>query len=421
MPSLNDSRRYVEQSLAGDEAGVDHDAVLASLQEEIDRHNGVKDNLRRSMRSGKHREEQQVQHSSQTSRRFRFKEHAGDDTERRERRRNRHERHRHAADGEENRRRKKRRRREAASTPEQDQEDPEAAHPFPREPTDPSKPNNSTDDAAFRDSLFDALADDEGAAYWESVYSQPIHVYSRPTVQTPQGQLEQMTDEDYAAYVKTKMWEQNHPEIMLERERSERRRREEEEEKTRRREEFVRRKEQAAWERSQGYRPRRTEDNDSDMDADERYKYKFAGGKKWSSDNPSSSAQGTSRAQREEYANAWSGYLAAWEKLKHELLRERQQGAASPATSDRASKRIPWPVLKSKPVIKANIEDFMRHAPIDNDMSLTQTLKAERVRWHPDKVQQRFGGVVDDGTMKLVTGVFQIVDALLDEEKKRMG
>src|SRR5436190_10673322 len=35
-------------------------------------------------------------------------------------------------------------------------------------------------DTAFRESLFDALADDEGAAYWESVYGQPIHIYPRP-------------------------------------------------------------------------------------------------------------------------------------------------------------------------------------------------------------------------------------------------
>ena len=44
-----------------------------------------------------------------------------------------------------------------------------------------------------------------------------------------------------------------------------------------------------------------------------------------------------------------------------------------------------------------------------------KALKAERVRWHPDKVQQRFGGGVDEGTMRVVTGVFQVVDAVLKE------
>lgn len=417
MPSLSESRQYVKQSLPGENAGVDHDAVLASLQDEIDRHNGVKEDLRNSMRGSKVDGEDRSQHRSRTSGRFRFKQRSEDDGERRERRHGRHERHKHRH-GDESRRKRKRKREQV---PRLSEDEAEAAHPFPREPTDPAKPDSSTDDAAFRDSLFDALADDEGAAYWESVYSQPIHVYSRPTVQTPQGELEQMTDEEYAAYVKTKMWEKSHPEVVLERERGERRRREEEEERVRKREEFVRRKEQAAWERAQGHRPGRESDDDSDAASEERYKYRFAGGKKWSTQSPSSATQSSSRAQREEYANSWTRYLAAWEKLKHELLQERQHADGSPTTSEKASKRIPWPVLSSKPVIKANIEDFMRHAPHDDDKWLAQSLKAERVRWHPDKIQQRFGGEVDEGTMKIVTGVFQVVDALLDDERKRTG
>jgi hypothetical protein len=36
-------------------------------------------------------------------------------------------------------------------------------------------------------------------------------------------------------------------------------------------------------------------------------------------------------------------------------------------------------------------------------------------------VQQRFGGTVDEGTMKVVTGVFQVVDSLVEEERKRQG
>lgn len=68
----------------------------------------------------------------------------------------------------------------------------------------------------------------------------------------------------------------------------------------------------------------------------------------------------------------------------------------------------------------------MRHAPVtsDNDkgpLGQLQALKLERVRWHPDKVQQRFGGAVDEGTMKVVTGVFQVVDGLVEEERKRRG
>jgi hypothetical protein len=66
----------------------------------------------------------------------------------------------------------------------------------------------------------------------------------------------------------------------------------------------------------------------------------------------------------------------------------------------------------------------MRHAPTTNAEGKNangqlQALKVERVRWHPDKVQQRFAGAVDEGTMKVVTGVFQIVDGLVEEERKK--
>ena len=66
----------------------------------------------------------------------------------------------------------------------------------------------------------------------------------------------------------------------------------------------------------------------------------------------------------------------------------------------------------------------MRRAPFTSEdergpSGQLQALKAERVRWHPDKVQQRFGGAVDEGTMKVVTGVFQVVDDLVEEERKR--
>ena len=86
-----------------------------------------------------------------------------------------------------------------------------------------------------------------------------------------------------------------------------------------------------------------------------------------------------------------------------------------------AKKRIPWPVLGSKTVVKANIEDFIHHTPSGSAHSKLQLLKAERVRWHPDKVQQRFGGMVDEGTMKIVTGVFQVVDGILEQERKRLA
>ena len=64
-------------------------------------------------------------------------------------------------------------------------------------------------DDAFRESLFDALADDEGAAYWEGVYGQSINGYA-DTYMSEQGELERMTEDEYVAFVRAKMWEKTH-------------------------------------------------------------------------------------------------------------------------------------------------------------------------------------------------------------------
>ena len=396
MPSLADSRRQVKESM---EVEMDHDAILANLQDEIDQHNAIQNDLRDSLRKSKSSHNRH--HSSKDGRtKFRFKSGVEDATKRRRH----HQRSKHDEDDEKQQRRK-RRKHDYPTTPpkeETDQEEDAATHPFPREPANPLEASQD----AFRASLFDALADDEGAAaYWESVYNQPIHIYPRATTVNEQGELEQMSEAEYVEYVKQKMWERKNPEIVQERKQKERERKLGEEEKTRRRDEFVRRKEQAAWERSQ--RPRR----DRDMGL------------------VTSEPISLNGPQQQEYTSAWADYLAAWDELKHDLLAQRSASEDEIKTTIDPSKRIPWPVLPSQTPIKANIQDFMRHVPSSSLLggesgagkSRLQILKAERVRWHPDKVQQRFGGAVEEGTMKLVTGVFQVVDSLVEEERKRSG
>ncbi|KAK3684540.1 hypothetical protein LTR37_020182 [Vermiconidia calcicola] len=401
MPSLEESRQQVKDQLSNGEP--DHDAILASLQAEIDQHNAVKDGVRHEIRRKR-------------PTKFRFKAGRDDPRETRHARR----RSKHDEDDEDRRQRRKRRKHEYPTPP---QEHPpehgtageETAHPFPREPTDPLAPHRDATDA-FRTSLFNALADDEGAAaYWESVYSQPIHVYPRPSVEnTATGELEQMSDAEYVDYVKRRMWEKKHPEAVFERQRKERERKAEEEEKTRQREEFVRRKEQAAWERGQRRRFGGGSDDDDDDYERERYDHELTG-----DTNTAPSTSSTQTKQQEEYRTAWSNYLTAWDRLKHHLLAQRDEPSSD--TSVNPSKRIPWPVLPTKTVVKANIEAFFHHIPASNPQERLKVLKAERVRWHPDKIQQRFGGAVDEGTMKLVTGVFQVVDAVLEEERKKAG
>lgn len=57
-------------------------------------------------------------------------------------------------------------------------------------------------DREFVERLYDAMADDEGGDYWANYYSQPIHTYPRPK--------DDMTEEEYAAYVRRHMWEKSH-------------------------------------------------------------------------------------------------------------------------------------------------------------------------------------------------------------------
>ncbi|KAF2215163.1 hypothetical protein CERZMDRAFT_82219 [Cercospora zeae-maydis SCOH1-5] len=393
MPSIEEAKRQVKAELKSQQRHeVDHDAVLASLWDEIDHHNEQKQEPYVPERHRERRRSREGDSARKTTK-FRFKDGA-------EPRKRRHR----SRDGERRTHRKRKRERH-----DEGPSNEEAAHPFPREPTNPDRDANASANAAFQESLFDALADDEGAAYWESVYSQPIHVFPRPSVANTRGELEEMNDEEYAAYVQTKMWEKNNPHIVLERERKEKQRKEEEEKKTRQREEFVRRKQRAAWEGAQHDGAKKFAGVGEDYD----YVFDFENKRGGASQRTS---EGATRSQ--EYAESWKQYLAAWDTLKHELLNSSAQQKDAPPPSQ----RIPWPVLQSQPVIKPNIEEFMRNITVDADgRSQEQRLKIERVRWHPDKVQQRFQGQVDDGTMKIVTGVFQVVDGLLEAERKGLA
>jgi hypothetical protein len=381
MPSIAESKRQVLDGLSVDN---EHDAILASLQDEIDQHNQEAEDMRKD-RSRKRRKrhddrDPDSKHPRERHLRFRFKSGVEEP--------------------------KSKRRSKRSHSPKPSSPPLETAHPFPREPADPDAPSLPSNTAAFQTSLFDALADDEAASYWESVYSQPIHVYSRPVEQTASGELQDMDDETYAAYVQRKMWEKQNPEIVLERERMEKKRQEEREAKERRREEFVRARQKEAWTHASRARDTRDDEHDDPLGT-----------------KPSGHKSKHREPDDEVYARAWAAYLQAWDTLKAALANLSSPPSGPPKPP---SKRIPWPTLQNRPATRPNIEAFMRHAPVTSDgdkrsSSQLQALKVERVRWHPDKVQQRFGGAVDEGTMKVVTGVFQVVDDLVEEERKRRG
>lgn len=241
-----------------------------------------------------------------------------------------------------------------------------------------SEANGVDPDEAFRESLFDALADDEGAAYWEGVYGQPIHVYSN-TKSGPDGKLERMSDEEYAEYVRSKMWEKTHEHIIEEREAR-----------------AKQRKQQSQRERQMEEEAAKMEKEREDLRRQMRETLK----------------RGEQRKKAKELEAAWLGYVKKWEDLRgyKELAQE---------SAVQAQDIIPWPVASGKlaSVSKDRIEQFFEHSSAWKD-DAAALLKVERVRWHPDKMQQRFGQHIDPETMKSVTAVFQVIDRLWNERRK---
>ncbi|KAF9691750.1 hypothetical protein EKO04_010357 [Ascochyta lentis] len=231
---------------------------------------------------------------------------------------------------------------------------------------------DTNDNDVFRESLFDALADDEGAAYWEGVYGQPVNIY--PTEKPgPDGKLERMTEDEYADFVRTKMWEKSHQHIVEERKAREKARQE-----------------------------RKTQRAKYDEEAEKEDKEREGIRRQMEE----SLRRGEERKRVKEAAAAWETYNTKWDYLS------RAEGTSE--TEDaKIRELIPWPVLsgKSKHVDKGEIEHFLRASTAWKQDS-SALLKAERVRWHPDKMQRRFGQRIDEETIKSVTAVFQIIDQM---------
>lgn len=244
--------------------------------------------------------------------------------------------------------------------------------------------------AAFRESLFDALGDDEGAEYWESVYGQPIHTYDIPHVpKGPTGELEQMTEEEYAAYVRRRMWERTREGMI-----------EAEEERRRERREKARR-EQELGERERG----RAERNAFERAMEE------------------SLRRGVERKRGKGWRVLGEGYYKRWEKVNSLAAGNRTSEGDK---SDGFAGLIFWPVQsgKRKDVSKENISEFIHRALVSVSESggIEGVLKAERIRWHPDKIQHRYGALgIDEDVIRSVTEVFQIVDTIWNELKEKQG
>lgn len=228
-------------------------------------------------------------------------------------------------------------------------------------PPNPHEPPPLDPNAAFRESLFDAMADDEGAAYWEGVYGQPIHVYSNAKPGR-EGELEQMDDDEYAQYVRRRMWEKTHQGLLEERARREK-------------------KKEEAESKQQEAKRLTKEMEESLRRGEERRKRK------------------TWKVKFEDYAKAWSEW-------------------------DGESEGLSWPVASGRrgDISSENVRDFFVNGidPLEvGEMGFLAKVREERVRWHPDKIQQKLGDKFDESIRRDVTAVFQIIDKLWSDSKPK--
>lgn len=251
-------------------------------------------------------------------------------------------------------------------------------------------------DTAFRESLWDALGDDEGAAFWEGVYGQPIHSYPNTYQDQETGELEQMNEEEYAQFVRRKMWEKSWEGIEAAKE-----------EKRRERERTKRKKEDA-------------EERKTSSEKTAPFGYIF------DLEVENSLQRGERRKEQKRWRALWDDYLGQWENL--------QQVAKDRTTPTADSKvlflrnQIPWPVEtgKRKDIKPDDIERFLTKCSQSSvsadeaDTALMTALKLERVRWHPDKMQQRYGFMeIDQGTSAGITATFQVIDLMWNDRRTK--
>lgn len=203
------------------------------------------------------------------------------------------------------------------------------------------------------------MADEEGAEYWEAVYGQPVHIYPQEQA-GPTGELERMTDEEYAAHVRQRMWEKTHAGLLEERAKREERR------KQKAREDRHNRKVQEEMERSL--------------------------------------KRGEERRQKRKWTTLWEKYTEAW------------------TAWDGSVEAMAWPVESGQrdDIAEEAVRSFFVRGLAMEELSkeaFVSKLKDERVRWHPDKIQQRLGGKFEEVTRD-VTAVFQIIDRLWADMRK---
>lgn len=204
-----------------------------------------------------------------------------------------------------------------------------------------------------------------------------------------------MTEDDYVDYVRAKMWERSHQHVLEERAR----------------------REEARAERQRGERLRQRQ-RMGERDEEEGRKERQG----WHESVEEVLRRGEERRRVGRWKGVWRKYVDGWEGMRW----------AEDETADRPNislkERIPWPVESGawRDVLRTGeVDRFFERAPLAAHAAggadggkMVDVLKKERVRWHPDKIQQRAGASgTDPETLKMVTAVFQVIDRLWVEAR----
>ena len=351
--------------------------------------------------------------------------------------------------------------------------------------------------AAFRESLFDAMADDEGAAFWEGVYGQPVHIYSshykskrhegkgttaadnvdeyegsddpnsgtasprgknNPGEKETEEDIQGMTDEEYADFVRRRMWEKSHEFIFAEREKRAEERRQKRERERRGFEEGIRQadrqRERMWWDKGTTSTSTRTKEKKVEKERTKWRKIWDRYVEYWQPTTQEVAATGEEGERRhtndENNENVKGGTMRG---CSPEQTNANAQTKTSPITNPKPpTRRMIYPVengqwssvnqkevshfftciaetlIHSHPTITLPPPPPPPPPPSDADdlkiKTLRELLKRERIRWHPDKIQQRAGSSeggrlsLEEGVMERVTAIFQIIDRLWEEGRR---
>ncbi|RMZ81659.1 hypothetical protein DV737_g2404, partial [Chaetothyriales sp. CBS 132003] len=222
-------------------------------------------------------------------------------------------------------------------------------------------------DRAFRESLFDALGDDEGADFWQGVYGQPIHTYPNTVRNEDTGDLEHMDDEEYAQFVRRKMWEKSREGV--------------EEARAQQRQQKLKGQEGKKAEQQHATAP---------SDAHNNWAFDF--------EIEASLRRGRRRRDDKRWQGLWANYLQKWQDLRTLADNRNANGEKAPAKLVLGD-QIAWPVESGK-----------------------------RQDLQPDKIQafftkaQRYGFMqIDEPTMQGITATFQVLDRMWSEAKASAG